>query len=394
MKKPSLFLLLALALAACGQGGNERGGAVTASSAAPSDEAAVVDGSETASEAGAAASEAATAGTFNCGDQSKLGSSLAIFSWAEYWPDELLADFEAACGVHITVDTFPSNEDLAARLRAGNSGYDLVVPSDYMVQTLVAENRLAKLDKSLLPNIKNLDPAQMGLYYDAANDYSVPYLYGTTGIAYNAAEVDPAPDSWAALFDPSQLEAMNGRISMFDDERETVGAALKWRGYSVNSTDPGQLEEAKAALIAQKPFIARYDSESYQNGLASQELLLAQAWNGNTSLGKEENADIAFVIPKEGSVIWQDNLSIPVDAPNQYAAHVFIDNVLSPEIGAQITDFTYYLTPNKAAEPLIDPAVRELIFYPTAEERERLEYIERSGDPALYADIWTAVKAE
>jgi len=384
MKRTITISALLLVLAACGQSANQADGAATSPSAT------------SAAEAGAseAAQGEGVAGSINCGDKSRLGTSLAIFSWADYWPEELLADFEAACGVRVTVDTFPSNEDLAARLRGGNSGYDIVVPSDYMVQTLAAENRLLKLDKSLLPNIKNLDPAQMGLYYDTDNEYSIPYQYGTTGIAYNAAEVEPAPDSWAALFDPAQLEGKSGRISMFDDERESVGAALKWRGYSVNSTDAAQLEEAKQALIAQKPFVARYDSESYQNGLASGELLLAQAWNGNTSLGKEENADIAFVIPKEGSVIWQDNLSIPADAPNQYAAHMFIDNVLSPEIGAQITNFTYYLTPNKAAEPLIDPAVKELLFYPTPEERERLEYIERSGDPALYADIWTAVKAE
>ena len=383
-----IFLLLVLLLAACGQGTQE-GGADTAPSAAASEAGAP----ETEAGASEAAPEEA-AGSINCGDKSKLGSSLAIFSWADYWPEELLDEFEAACGVHVTVDTFPSNEDLAARLRSGNSGYDIVVPSDYMVQTLVAEDRLLKLDTSLLPNMKNLDPAQMSLFYDPNNEYSIPYQYGTTGIAYLASEVDPAPDSWAALFDPAQLEGKSGRISMFDDEREAIGAALKWRGHSVNSTDAAQLEEAKQALIAQKPFVARYNSESYQNGLAGGELLLAQAWNGNASLGKEENDDISYVIPSEGSVIWQDTLAIPSDAPNQYAAHIFIDNVLSAEIGAQISNFTYYLTPNKAAEPLIDPAVKELLFFPTPEERERLEYIERSGDPALYADIWTAVKAE
>jgi spermidine/putrescine transport system substrate-binding protein len=337
-------------------------------------------------------------GEFDCGDQSQLSESLAIFSWAEYWPEDpdndLLGDFEAACGVRVTVDTYLSNEDLRARISAGNSGYDIIVPSDYMVQILAAEGLLAEIDKALLPNMANLDPDQMGLPYDPDNTYSIPYQYGTTGIAYNAAEVDPAPTSWAALFDPAQLEPYRNRASMFDDEREGTGAALKYLGHSVNSTDPAQLEAARQLLIAQKPLLARYDSESYTQGLASTELVIAQAWNGNTSLAKEENPDIEFVIPAEGGVIWQDALAIPADAPNAYTAHVFINNVLDGVIGARITNYTYYLTPNLAAEPLIDEEVRAIQFYPTDEERERLEYIERSGDPAIYSDLWTEVKGQ
>lgn len=348
--------------------------------------------------AGGATPGGTSTGEWDCGDKSQLTPELAIFSWADYWPEEddnnLFADFEAACGVQVTLNTFASNEELAAKIRAGNSGYDIILPSDYMVDILAQEGRLAKLDKALLPNIANLDPNQLGLYYDPNNDYSIPFQYGVTGIAYNKAEVNPAPDSWAALFEPAQLEPYRGRISMFDDEREGVGAALKYKGFSYNSTDAAQLEQAKQLLLAQKPFLARYDSEAYTQGLSSGELVLAQAWNGNTSLAKAENADIEFVIPKEGAVIWQDNLAIPADAPNIYTAHVFMNNVLDGMFGARITNFTYYLTPNLAAEPLLDADVKALQYYPTAQERQRLEYIERKGDPALYSDIWTAVKGE
>lgn len=349
-------------------------------------------------ESGGAAPGGTATGEWNCGDQSRLSDSLAIFSWADYWPEDddnnLFADFEAACGVQITLDTYPSNEELAAKLRAGNSGYDIVLPSDYMVGILAEEGRLASLDKSLLPNLANIDPNQLGLYYDPNNDYSIPFQYGTTGIAYNKAEVNPAPDSWAALLEPAQLEPYNGRVSMFDDEREGVGAALKYKGFSVNSTDQAQLDQAQQLLLAQKPYLARYDSEAYTQGLVSGELVLAQAWNGNTSLAKVENTDIEFVIPREGGVIWQDNLAIPADSANSYTAHVFINNVLDGVIGARITNFTYYLTPNKAAEPLLDEEVKAIQYYPTDEERQRLEYIERKGDPAIYSDIWTAVKGE
>jgi spermidine/putrescine transport system substrate-binding protein len=337
-------------------------------------------------------------GEFNCGDKSKLGQTLHIFSWADYWPEEddnnLLRDFQEACGVEVTIDTYPSNEDLAAKIRAGNSGYDIIVPSDYMVDILIQENRLLKLDKTQIPNIANLDQNQMGLYYDPNNDYSLPYQYGMTGIAFNSKEVSPAPDSWAALFDPEQLKPYENKASMLDDERESVGAALKYRNHSYNSTNAEELAQAKAALLAQKPLLARYDSENVSGGLVSGEIVMAHAWNGAASLALEENPDIQWIVPKEGGVLWQDNLAIPADAPEAYTAHVFINNVLDGQIGARITDYTYYLTPNKAAEPLVSQEVRDLLFYPDDEMRKRLEYIERKGDPALYSDIWTEVKGE
>lgn len=339
-----------------------------------------------------------SSGTFNCGDTARLDDELNIFTWADYWPEDeqnnVIADFEAACGVQVTLTTYASNEELAAKLRAGNSGYDLVLPSDYMVDTLIKEGRLLKLDKSALPNMANLDPAQMSLYYDPSNDYSIPFQYGMTGIGYNTKEVAATPDSWAVLFEPSQFEGYAQRFSMLDDERETIGAALKYKGHSVNSTDPAQLAEAKQLLEAQKCGLSSYDSESYTQGLAGGEIVMAHAWNGNTSLAREENADIDWVVPKEGGVIWQDNLAIPADAPHPYTAHVFINNVLDGQIGARITNFTYYLTPNKASEPLIDEAVRQIQYYPNDELRQRLEYIERQGDPRLYSDIWTEIQAK
>lgn len=337
-------------------------------------------------------------GEFDCGDPSRLDDELNLFTWADYWPEEsendVIGDFEEACGVEVTLTTYPSNEELAAKLRAGNSGYDLIVPSDYMVDTLAQEGRLLKLDKAQLPNMANLDPAQMGLYYDPNNDYSVPFQYGMTGIGYNSAELESPPESWAALFEPAQFEAYAQQFSMLDDEREVIGAALKYRGFSVNSTDPAELEQARQVLEQQKCSLSSYDSESYTQGLAAGEILMAHAWNGNTSLARSENPDIDWIVPSEGGVIWQDNLAIPADAPHPYTAHVFINNVLDGQIGARITNFTYYLTPNAASEPLLDAEVKELQYYPTPELRERLEYIERKGDPRLYSDIWTQIQAK
>ncbi len=342
---------------------------------------------------GAAAGGTAT-GEWNCGDQSRLEDELNIFTWADYWPDDLIAEFEEACGVAVTLSTYPSNEDLAARIRAGNSGYDLILPSDYMVDILAREGRLLPLDKAQLPNIANLDPNQLDPYYDPGNRYSVPFQYGVTGIAYNSAEVTTPPTSWAALFDPAQLEPYQNSASMLDDEREALGAALKYRGNSVNSTDATQLSEAEALLAAQKPLLARYDSENVSAGLASGEIVLAHAWNGAASTAKEENPDIEWVLPEEGGVIWVDTMAIPNDAPHPYAAHVLINNVLDGVISARITDFSYYPAPNVAAEPLISQEVRALLFLPSEADQQRLEYIQRQSDPALYGDIWTRIKSQ
>ncbi len=356
-------------------------------------------GSTSTSETESAEPGAATSAVgWDCGDPTKLGQTLHIFSWADYIPEEddnnLLQEFSEACGVEVTLDTYPSNEDLAAKIRAGNSGYDLIMPSDYMVAILKEEGRLLKLDKALLPNIKNLDPQQMSLYFDPTDEYSLPYQYGMTGIAFDSTKVDPAPDSWSVLFDEARLATYKNQVSMLDDEREGVGAALRLGGYSYNSTNPEELAQAKEALLKQKPLLASYDSENVSNTLASGEIVLAHAWNGAASLAKSENPDIEWIVPREGGVIWQDNMAVPADAPEPYTAQVFMNNLLEARIGARITEFTYYLTPHTAALDLLSDDVKQLQFYPTDETRSRLEWIERGGDPALYADVWTEVKGE
>ncbi len=402
----SVLLVGVILLAACGApstdqaaspsagtGGSTSPGASASAATSASTSTAPSTSAPAETTTSAAAGGTAT-GEWNCGDASRLEDELNIFTWSDYWPDDLIAEFEDACGVAVTLSTYPSNEDLAARIRAGNSGYDLILPSDYMVDILAREGRLLELDKAQLPNIANLDPAQLDPYYDPGNRYSVPFQYGVTGIAYNSAEVTTPPTSWAALFDPAQLEPYQNSVSMLDDEREAIGAALKYRGNSVNSTDAAQLSEAEEVLAAQKPLLARYDSENQAAGLASGEIVLAHAWNGAASVAKEENPDIEWVLPEEGGVIWVDTMAIPNDAPHPYAAHVLINNVLDGVLSARITDFSYYPAPNVAAEPLISQEVRDLLFLPTAADQQRLEYIQRQSDPALYGDIWTRIKSQ
>ncbi|MDM8528724.1 spermidine/putrescine ABC transporter substrate-binding protein [Anaerolineales bacterium HSG24] len=344
--------------------------------------------------------EAAEASGSNlCGDSSKLADTLNFFNWGDYMDEEIMTQFEAECGVKVVQDIFSSNEDMIAKVQAGNSGYDLVVPSDYTVAVMVKGGLLAEIDQSNIPNISNLNPALMGLYYDPDNKYSLPYQWGTTGIAYNVtAFPDGPPDSWAVLFDPEQVCQNSGFVSMLDDERETIGAVLNYLGYSYNDTDPAHHEEAKQILLAQKDCLASYDSDNYNQALAGEEIVLAHAWSGGAALGRDENENIAFVIPKEGGAIWQENLAIPVDAPNKYTAEVFINYMLDPEIGGQLSNYTYYFTPNQASEEFLDEYYFELLktggMLLEDSDYERLEWIQHGDNSIIFSDTWTAVKAQ
>ncbi len=390
----TLFFLIGLAslvlfLAACG--GN---------AAAPAQEAAPAPTEAPAQEAAPAAEEAsADMAAGRCGDPDKLSDQLNVFNWADYMDPDILTQFQEECGVKVQEDIFSSNEDMLAKIQAGNSGYDVIVPSDYAIDIMVKAGLLAELDKSNIPNFKNLNPNNMSLYYDPENKYSVPFQWGTSGIAYNVQEFpDGPPDSWAVIFDPEQVCQHKGFVSVLDDERETIGAALQYLGYSYNDTDPAHHEEAKTLLQAQKECLAGYNSDNVHQTLAAEEVVLAHTWSGATALGRAENENIYFVIPKEGGAIWQDNVAIPRDAPHKYTAEVFINYLLEPEIGAQLSNYTYYFTPNEAAEPLLDPEYHDLLesggMMIDDETYKGLEWIKRDQEALIFSDTWTAVKAQ
>jgi spermidine/putrescine transport system substrate-binding protein len=342
-------------------------------------------------------------------DRSRLSDELYFYNWSDYIDPELLEEFEAEYGVRVILDTYDSNEDMIAKVRAGNSGYDIVVPSDYAVQIMSAENLLLELDRSLLTNYGSLDPELLGLYFDPTNTVSLPYFYGITGIAYNRAELEALGistpvDSWALLFDPALAGQISGRFSMLDDERETPGAVLRWLGRSVNETDPAALAEVEQILITQKDLLASYTSSDVNRRLAGGEYVAAHAWSGTAVQARSGlegefsgNADIDFVIPQEGGVIWMDNMAILADSPNAYTAHVFMNFLLRPEIAARNTDWVGYLTPNAGAVDLLSDEIKALYaegFAPSEETLERLEWIERNEETEAFTDLWTVVKGE
>ncbi len=332
-----------------------------------------------------------------CGDSSKLAAEIFLYTWVEYTDPAIKDQFEAECGVKVVETNFDSNETLLSTLQAGSAGYDIVVPSDYMVQLMIEESMLMELDFNVITNIQHMDELNVHQFFDPEQKYTVPYFWGTSGFAVDTNVVTDVEDSWSMLFDPNSPYC--GQISMLDDERETIGAALMYLGYSINDTDPAHLTEAKNALIAQAECVKAYDSQTNDELIVQGETVLAHIWTGDAilaglpDLGGREG--IVYVIPREGCTIFQDNMAVPVNAPNAYTAMVFINYVNFPEIAAQNAEFVGYGTPNSAAKEFMDPAIlADEGIYPPPDVAAHLQWIEDVGDALeLYDRTWTEFKA-
>lgn len=323
-----------------------------------------------------------------------LAKTLHLFNWDNYIDPQVLKDFEKEFGVRVIEDKFASNEDMLAKLQLASGVYDVVVPSDYAVRILVRRGLLAPLDHKNLPNLKNIAPRFFNMPYDAKREHSVPYIWGTTGIGYSrkATSMAGAPSGWDDLFNPDKLKRYKGRVSMLNDMRETIGAALIYKGYSPNSTKPAELEAAKQALLMQKAYLAKYDSEAYKESLASGETVLGHGWSGELLATRASNPDIAYVVPKEGSFLFVDNLVIPKASKNKYTAEVFINYLLRADVAARNSNHLRFPTPNAAAKTHINPAFEGANYQlPKNIKFHSIEDIGEAGK--LYERIWTEIKA-
>jgi spermidine/putrescine-binding protein len=314
---------------------------------------------------------------------------LNLYIWSNYIAPETVQKFERRHGVRVNVDLYDTNEALLAKIQGGNVAYDLLCPSNYPIQILLAQDALRPLDHSALPNLRHADPALLDRHYDPGNRYSVPYFWGSAGIAYRKSKVGRV-DSWGALWD----ERYAGRVLMLDDAREAIGAALKWKGRSYNTKDPAALAEAKRLLVLQKPLVRTYDSGNFHDVLLSGDVWIAQGWNGQFAKVMAHEPDIDYVIPGEGGSLFIDSLVIPKTAPHPELAHAFIDFTLEPEIAAEICTTMRYSSPNRAALALLPPEVRgNAAIFPPPDVMTRLELIEDLGEATLLYDrIWTEVK--
>jgi spermidine/putrescine transport system substrate-binding protein len=281
---------------------------------------------------------------------------------------------------------------MRAKLQAGGAVYDLVVPSDYMVTLLRNEGLLLPIDLSHIPNLRYLGARFRDPPYDPGHRYSVPYQWGITGIGYNKSQVIPPPTRWSDLFEPTWIEPYKNRISMLNDMREVIAAALVASGHSPESTDPQHLAQAQALLLRQKPFLAKYDSESFEDSLAAGETVLAQGWSGEIAMAQAQNPDIAFVVPADGTFVFVDNWAIPKGARQKELAEDFMNFVLRPEISAMIVNHARYASVNEAARAFINPEILNGPSYSWPEDT-KLWWLHDFNDAGrLHERVWLELK--
>ena len=316
---------------------------------------------------------------------------LSVFNWTEYLPQEILNAFTKEFGVRVNYDTYSSNEEMLAKLSAGAAGYDIIVPSDYMVSILRKQNLLAPLNKQALTNWRNLDPQWLNLDFDPGNTYTVPYMWGTVGLAVNTSYVKEKITGWHDLWNPKY----KGRVVLPDDPREVVGLGLQVLGKSRNSTNTNDLEAAKQKLQSLMPAVKAFDSDSPKSLLLSGEVYIGMVWSGEAVLASMENPRITYILPQEGGGIWMDVLAIPRAARNKDTAHQFIDFLLRPQISAQLSKAYPYGNPNKASHAFTDPKIlNNPAAYPPAAALKKTEWLTDVGQATLVYDrIWTELKA-
>ncbi len=318
---------------------------------------------------------------------------LRLLIWPDYIPQEVVQGFSAQEGVEVVVETFESPEEALAILRAGGSEvYSVVVIPDCYVLELAREGLIGPLDLELIPHRANLDPLFLFPPYDPLGIYSVPYLWGTTGLAYRSDLVEEIIDSYAVLFDPQR---QIGPFLLLDDMRETMGAALRFLGYSANTIRADALEKAKALLLTAKARSQGLASSTEAiERLLTGEAVVALVYSGDVLFASDPR--LSYAIPAEGGTIWVDVLVVPKGAPLRELAHRFINYLLVPEIAAAVSNYTRCASPVAAALPLIDPELSlNPIVFPPAEVLTRLEYLLDLGeDLQMYEEIWQALKAE
>jgi len=291
--------------------------------------------------AGTTADSASTAAA----DLGPIEKELHVYNWSDYIAEDTVPNFQKEFGVKVTYDTYESNEEMVAKLQAGATGYDIVVPSGYIIPVMVATDLITPINKKYITNFNNISPIFQNLPTDPGNKHTIPWQWGTSGIAYRTDKIKTPIDSWAVFQDKRYAKKM----TMMDDGREVIGAFLRYRGHSLNSTNKQELAQAKA-----------------------------------------EQPNLGYVVPKEGCTIWGDSMCIPKSAPNKRAAHEWMNYILRPEVGAALSEATGYGTPNAAAAKVMKSPVP----YPTEDELKRLEYqVDLGKDTAVWDQIWTEIKS-
>ena len=320
---------------------------------------------------------------------------LVVYNWGEYIDPEVLTMFEEETGIDIVYEEFETNEILYPKISSGAIAYDVICPSDYMIQRMIENDLLSEINFDNIPNLKNIGKQylEQSRQFDPENKYSVPYCWGTVGILYNKMMVDEPVDSWSILWDPKYKD----NILMQDSVRDAFGVTLKYLGYSLNSIDLDELTEAKNLLIEQKPLVQAYVIDQVRDKMIGNEAALGVIYSGEAIYTQKENPNLEYVIPKEGSNIWIDSWVIPKNAEHKENAEKFINFLCRPDIALMNFEYITYSTPNEAARELIeDESIRNSeIAFPDLSKYDNLETFQYLGTEAdqVYGDLWNKVKS-
>lgn len=332
-----------------------------------------------------------------------LADTVNVYNWSEYIADGLLTIFDEEFGVAVNYQNFESTDEAYATLLGGVADYDVVMLTDYLVTDAINDELLQPLPKQYMPNMKFIADKYVDPPYDPDNEYSAPYVWGTTGIGWNETRLgEGGVTGWAQMFDTSGggfLQTHNKKVTMLPDIRESIGGTLKFLGYSMNDTASSHLQEAEDMLKAQKPFLASYaDATTYIPNLANGQFDVSHAWNGDVFVAADESEDfdIRYTIPSEGGTLWVDNMVIPANAPNPETGAAWINYILRPEVVAHITNWRFYANPNTLADTLVSEEVLDdTQIYPPADVLAKLEIFRPFTQDELdsYQEVWDRVQA-
>lgn len=329
--------------------------------------------------------------SFKDGDYyENIGGELNILNWGEYIDPELLNLFEKETGVKVNYVEMTSNEEMLLKLRSADCIYDLCFPSDYIIEQLIANDMLQPLDMSKIPNAKNISERikQFTNVFDPDNKYSLPYLWGTVGILYNTKMVEGEVDSWDVLWDEKYV----GQVWQYDSVRDAIAVALLKLGYDINTRSADEVNAAKEELIKQIPLLKGLGTDDIRSSMENGKAALAVIYSGDALECCSKNEDLAYVVPKEGSNVWFDNVVIPKSAKNVEAAHAFINFINDANLAARNTEYVYYSTPNQGALDLLGEEFTEnAIFNPSQEVLDRCNVFHDLGD---FVDVFNTAWAE
>lgn len=315
--------------------------------------------------------------------------TITVYNWGDYIDPDVLDQFEAETGIRVIYETFETNEDMYTKLSKAKASYDVICPSDYMVERMIREKLVQPINWENIPNAVQIQDRFRNLSYDPDNAYSMPYTWGTMGILYNKTMVSEKPTSWKVLWDEQYADS----ILMLNSSRDTIAITLKALGYPLNSTDEAQLEEAKDALIEQSPMVLAYVVDEVKDKMIAGEAAIALVWSGDATYCMSENEDLDYVIPEEGSNIFFDAFCIPANAKNVSGAEKFLDYLCDPEIAKQNFEYVGYAIPNQGAIDLLgEEYLSSPVSNPPQELLDKCEIFEYLGESTrVYDSLWTEI---